>query len=324
MRKFWPALLIAFCFLINFGVFRIGAGENNGADNQIAVLNKSTALHLIKGTVRVKPAMNANESGSGSVIYCSKRSKESNDSKYYSYILTCHHVVGDSPTAYVEKFIYPHNQKIEVIIGYTGEVVLQDTKQDLALIEVISDFPFDDVIAIATDKDIEALTLYDSAYMVGCALADPPYITNGNISNFNYEDKYYQTSATTIFGDSGGAICLASGKLLGVATVVRGYRDPFKIVHPHPCSTLSTPAPTIRKWFTESNFGFLITSDQGTLDDSLQLRKKLKEEAEKEALEKAKLKAAREAREKALKEAQKKIEKEKKDAEKEKLNHPNK
>lgn len=203
--------------------------KNDVADAPIASnLSSETAGHLLRSTVRISVG---STTGTGVVLY-SKHQPNSLDPRYYTYILTCAHVVAGASffnPIIVENFHYLNGATIVAVTNYRAEIVAISREIDTAVIQVLSSMPLNDHVTIFPPNNFYSSKVYLPIYVVGCGLGKQPYITNGNVSSYWAEknpdnhvtvDFPLQLSAPTIFGNSGGGVYDANGRLMGIIQTI--------------------------------------------------------------------------------------------------------
>lgn len=263
-----------------------------------AELTSGNAIHLLKSTVRITyeeeislPNMGVigkrTGTGSGVILYSGQRKTTSYDPRFYTYILTCAHVVDSYQTVTIETFHYFDNNVIVATSRYTGQVIAKDEIKDMAIVEVLSAKKIEESAILLPPTQYYTRNIYESAYVVGCGLAKPPYITNGNICNLESDDEQLQITSATIFGNSGGGVFSASGQLLGIVRAISSAHG-----CPYPHAAFAVPIWTISLFLIDNHLGFILDS-KSDLDQSLIDRKEagvkqeiLKTEKEKEEAEK--------------------------------------
>lgn len=240
-------------------------------------LSKETFFHILNSTVRLSGPTGQ---GTGVVIYSEQRKDVPGDKNYYTYIITCHHVLHGAKVLKVEQFEYSDGRVISNINTYDNcQVINSDEKLDTAIIEVKSPRKFNAVATFVTNEEISTSTLNDRVFVCGCPLASEPIVTDGNISSFKMpQSGNFQITAPIMYGNSGGGVFTQSGKILGIAKAVRVFNGV-----PYPHAGMATPAPSIRDWLQSIRLGFIINLEDGTSIDTLIMERDLaaKEEAKK-------------------------------------------
>ena len=125
--------------------------------------------------------------------------------------------------------------------------------------------------------------IFDKLFIVGCGLGVPPFPTDGMLTGKDVQIDYYpywQTSAPSIFGNSGGAVFRAETlEYMGIPSRIicdGGMFSRDAITH----IGYFCPPTEIHKFLTDQGFHFLIDSthtEAGDLDALAE--KKRKEES---------------------------------------------
>jgi S1-C subfamily serine protease len=258
------------------------------------VMTQKTALEILNATVRVT----AGESiGTGVILF-----EKEVESIHYSYIITNNHVINNKDEVSIESFTYLKKQTISSTTLYKGRVISKDPHLDLALVQVLTPSNIGNAISFETKDIVTNLTLYQPVYIAGCALARPPFVTNGNVAHISAVSSVI--TAFSIFGNSGGGVYDASGKLVGIVRGVSMIQVPPRGIQiPEPNLTHMIPGPLVRSWLIVTNFSFIIDSNdclithldfldqQQALILDQQQKKAEKAKAAKEKAEKARAKA---------------------------------
>lgn len=237
-------------------------------------MTQETRLHLIKSSFRISTPTGA---GTGFAVFSGQRNLGSGDSKYYSYLVTCAHVTKMFQSVVVEKFHYENNRRIFASTHYNGNVILLDTANDLALIEVSSDTQFRDIVNFVSPAEFKRMQLGAPVWVVGCGLADPPYVSSpGYIASFD-SDGSIRVTSPLIFGNSGGGVYTADGKVIGVCRalpIIRGWGQVY------PNYGYCVPVWTVDTWLRTNGFGFLNNAQDGSsLDRVFDIRERAELEA---------------------------------------------
>lgn len=229
---------------------------------------QATKLHLIKASFKVNTPTG---SGTGFAIFSGQRKSASGDTKYYNYLVTCAHVTRGSETVSVEQFHYSEDRRIFASTSYEGKVLLLDTAHDLSLIEVASDVPFRDVVSLVTPADYKKMKLGEQVWVVGCGLANPPYVSSaGYVASFDSEQ--IRVTSPIIFGNSGGGMYTIDGKLLGVCRAIPIMHN-WNQVYPN-CG-YCVPVWTVDIWLRINGYGFLNHANDGSsLDRIFEIRER--------------------------------------------------
>lgn len=233
--------------------------------------------------------------GSGTVVYC----KEIEPGKYSTYILTNHHVISDAISiseewdstlgknkkverlalVYVEIFKY---RDVSVPVGtlrVEADIKIYNEAEDMGLIRLRYDDPVCNVAALPERN--KTFLVLDESIAVGCSLSFPPLPTVGIITRLGVNIRslpYHMSSAQIIYGNSGGAMFLPDGLLIGIPSLVPvvGWGTP--ITH----MGLFIPIDRVYDWFEKEYYDFIFDRDK-TESESLESREKEIEEKRKNA-----------------------------------------
>ena len=222
--------------------------------------------------------------GSGTVIYSDRR----DDGEVWTMILTNHHVI-TSAVKLVEEFdpkkgteiMREHRRPVRIrfwsysnfssAIGTSGRIahiVAWDKHRDLSLLRVEDKERVYEGVATLWPEDADGPFVFQRAWAVGSGLGNPPYPTEGLLSNTTAKDRdgysLYQASAPIIFGNSGGSLYVYSEireryELIGVTSMVSavGWGTPI----PH--MAWSRPVNEIRAFVRENDLGWVIGDPPG-------------------------------------------------------------
>lgn len=231
-------------------------------------------------TIRVRAG---NATGSGTIIYCGEREEADEDGElgFSTYALTNHHVVDSAirveknfdPQAgktvtkdyrdfvQIEAFSYKNRSTITGRTTAEAEIMAYHEKRDLALLRLRSNAKFDYVAKILPTSHAREVHMYDKLYVVGCGLGQPPFPTSGMLTGKDVTIDYYpywQTSAPSIFGNSGGAVFRASTlEFMGVPSRISATGTMFArdaITH----IGYFCPPAEIHKFLLDQGFNFLV------------------------------------------------------------------
>lgn len=249
-------------------------------------LSQNLALDLINATVRVvRVGLPGN--GTGIVIYSQKTASRS----YYHFILTAAHCIDQSAQMSIERFFYRENKYVEVTTSPLADVLFVDAESDIAVLKVWDALPFPYVPEIITEEDFKLIRLYEPVYVVGCPLGALPFVTNGNLSGVNViSKKHLAFTAPVMYGNSGGPVFTADGKLLGMVKMMA--RTPNGQAYPH--SAFAVPAWAIAKFLKDNQLGFIAKAKDGSSFETLEKFLKEKEEREQAEREAKEAEAAKE------------------------------
>jgi len=240
--------------------------------------------------VRVSAGMDA---GSGTIIY-SKPSEGSD--KYSTYVLTNHHVIDfaivikeewDSNLGknrkverrglvYVEIFKY---RNISVPVGtmkVESDIILYNQAEDMALLKLRFEEKLDYVAKLPPIEGLDDYHVLDESIAVGCSLSFPPLPTTGIITRLNFQFNslpYHMSSSQIIYGNSGGAMFLTNGMLIGIPSLVAiiGWGTP--VTH----MGLFIPISRVEKWLNEQHLDFIFDPSQNEKECFEQREKSIKE-----------------------------------------------
>ena len=136
-----------------------------------------------------------------------------------------------SDTAPINVDVYTYN-RAGIFIGVTKKpalLITLDDDVDLAVVKLVDDV---NVLPSATlpARDLD-VGVFDPVVAVGAGLGNPPFPTEGVISNTDVElqgHRYFQESASIIYGNSGGALFRFNPdtkhyELIGVPARVAAY-----------------------------------------------------------------------------------------------------
>ena len=217
--------------------------------------------------------------GSGTIVYSGWRK----GGEAWTMVLTNHHVVKGA-IRIVEEFDpkkgkevkREHRRPVKIRFwsyndfssaigtsGRTAYIVAWDKHRDLALLRVEDKEKVYDNVAILWPEDVEGPFVFQKAWAVGSGLGNPPYPTEGLLSNTTAKDtegySLYQASAPIVFGNSGGSLYVYSEtrkayELIGVPSMVSavGYGSIISFV------AWSRPIGEIRSFLRQADFGWVL------------------------------------------------------------------
>lgn len=173
--------------------------------------------------------------GSGTIIY-----SQPGEERCETYVLTNHHVVASQikvekqwdtllqrdrkrdvlGTPQVEVFQYDFGSRVIGGTSYQTDIVCYDKNEDMALLRIRAPQQFPWVAQMYPRDQVEELQCFMPVWTVGCGLGEKPVITAGFLSSFGNEidnKDYFLSTASSIFGNSGGATFLGeTGEMIGV------------------------------------------------------------------------------------------------------------
>lgn len=282
------AALVTFTLLFTADRYLV---KNYQENHRVVILNTSeatppktmsqdTALHLIHASFKV---ITPTGSGTCFAVWTGQRNAASGDTHFYTYLVTCAHVVKAEKSVIVQQFRYLDDRMIYATTSFGGDVVSRDVKLDLALIEVQAEEPFHDLVTFVQPSDLKKMRLAEPVYTCGCGLGNPPYVANaGNIANFN-ADGAIQVTSPIIFGNSGGGVYTADGKLLGVTRAIP-WAQPGQV---YPEAGLAVPVWTVDLWLIINGYGFVDGNEGSSIDNVFEAREKAQKELQKLLQERA-------------------------------------
>lgn len=189
--------------------------------------------------------------GSGTIIYCQPDLK--NPAEYITLGLTNHHVVEANITykdmwdslakrqvkkevvdpISVEVFDYVYDSTVVSSNRHRAHVLAYDQVHDLAVFRIDSPKVFPYIAKLIPRDNIKNLRLFEDVVVAGCSLAHDPFCNFGQLtylSEIIEQKKYVMTNASSIFGNSGGALFLAeTGELIGVPSRISGIQLGFGV-----------------------------------------------------------------------------------------------
>ena len=273
--RFFQFILVAGLFCLGAACTQLDTKENKTPQVKFnPELSPETAMHLLQSTVRVTVG---GTTGTGVIVY-SKRRSLNLDPRYYSYVLTCAHVVEDANEAFppfIETFYYLDDNAIVARASFKAEIVAIDAKLDVAVLQIMSPKPLQDCVEILPPGSFFNHRLNDSVYVVGCGLGNEPFITSGNISSFQVNHDVgallnldaLKMTAATIYGNSGGGVYNHQGLLMGLAQSI-------DLTHgtPYEHSAYAVPIWSIALFLRENRLGFTVGIDSTNIDEFMAYR----------------------------------------------------
>lgn len=240
------------------------------------------ALHekALYPTIRVRTEKGQ---GSGTILYCGDRTEPDEDGElgFSTYALTNHHVVASAirvektfdPLAgkyvtrdyrervQVEVFDYKNRSTITARTTAEAEIMAYHEKRDLALLRLVTNQRFPYVASLLPADEARTVHMFDKLFLIGCGLGQPPFPTDGMLTGKDVQIDHYgywQTSAPSIFGNSGGAVFLARTlQLMGVPSRISTNGGMFSrdaITH----IGFFCPPQEITKFIVDQGFNFLV------------------------------------------------------------------
>lgn len=240
-----------------------------------------------------------NAAGSGTIIY--SEPDEKNEGEFLTFVLTNHHVIESLIThkeewdstvgkkierefkekAKVETFTYIRDSIVDSSNRYDADIVAYDVNHDLAILKIDSPRKFEHVAKILPEEKIKDIRLFMDVVVSGCSFAHEPFCNFGQLTflkEFIEQKKYFMTNASSIFGNSGGALFLKdTGELIGVVsritTVQLGFS--FDVI-----SWMGFSAHTERlyEFFKEQELKFLF-NEADNYYDAMKRREQRKKKA---------------------------------------------
>lgn len=273
-------------------------------DDMWEAMNVDLHEKTLYPTIRVR---SGNATGSGTIIYCGDREEADEDGEFgfSTYALTNHHVVSSAirveqnfdPQAgkkvtkdyrdfvQIEAFDYKNRSTITGRMTAEAEIMAYHEKRDLALLRIRSNQKFDYVASILPSNQARQVHIFDKLYIVGCGLGQPPFPTSGMLTGKDVSIDYYpywQTSAPSIFGNSGGAVFRASTlEFMGVPSRISTNGSMFSrdaITH----IGYFCPPAEIHKFLLDQGFNFLVDDSHTEAADLKCLAEKCGEDDDEE------------------------------------------
>ena len=241
-------------------------------------------------TIRIKADR---ATGSGTIIYCGERTEKDEDGEYgfSTYVLTNHHVVSEAirveerfdpqkgktvkkdyrDFVQVEVFAYKNRSTITARTTAEAEIMAYHEKRDIALLRLRTNEEFKFVAKLLKSEEAKNVHIFDKLYVVGCGLGQPPFPTSGMLTGKDVTIDYFpywQTSAPSIFGNSGGAVFRGETlEMMGIPSriSVRGgmFGGNDAITH----IGYFCPPAEIHRFLQEEGFLFLVDDSHNEADD---------------------------------------------------------
>jgi S1-C subfamily serine protease len=157
--------------------------------------------------------------------------------------------------------------------GRTAHIVAWDRHRDLALLRVEDKEKVYDNVAVLWPEDADGPYVFQKSWAVGSGLGNPPYPTEGLLSNTTAKDTegyaLYQASAPIIFGNSGGSLYVYSDlrgdyELIGVPSMVSavGFGSIVSFI------AWSRPIAEIRSFLRQADYGWVVGDDPPEEEES--------------------------------------------------------
>jgi len=242
---------------------------------QSGVTPEQEHMEMLYPTVLVRVGSG---SGSGTVIY----SKENEDRKYESFILTNWHVIkgyvkiskvwNSDKKEHVETEnrrpvnvdLWEYNNYSTAVgtIGRLARIMAYDKSRDLALLKVEDEErPMPYVATIYPEDLDDGPWIFQTVYAVGAGLGKPPFPTMGLLAGYGRDqdgNALYLSTSPIIYGNSGGSLYVYSPRnhyeLIGVPSMVSAYGWGSVVSH----MAWSRPISEIRIFLRESSYGFIL------------------------------------------------------------------
>ena len=246
--------------------------------------------------VRIRTAKTG---GSGTVIY--SKPLKGKPEEYESFVLTCAHVIDDAidirkawdtllkrnidkeftNQVQVEIFEYVYISKVNSSNAYRADIVAYDKVTDLAVLKLESPRPCPFVADIIPKDKIDTIKVFSDAYASGCSLGHEPICNQGQITYLTEKMDnrvYLMSNCSSIFGNSGGALFLAStGEQIGVTARITGIQLGFGL-DIITWMGFSVSPQEIYKFFDEQELKFLY-DPKDTYEEALKRREKKQHDA---------------------------------------------
>jgi serine protease Do len=140
------------------------------------------------------------------------------------YILTCYHLVKDSPLVYVT--VFTSNRK-----SYKADIIGVDAEEDLAVLKISPD----ERLPTARLGNSDLIKITDTVLTIGSPFGFEHTVTEGVVSDDKrsliIDGKLYgdlfQTDASINRGSAGGALIDTEGEVIGVNTAIVSGSDYF-------------------------------------------------------------------------------------------------
>ena len=211
---------------------------------------------LIKRVVQVH---NGDGGGSGTIL----GSFQGVDGTFRTYILTAEHVVEDAKEVVVIDFHYLRKLQVASSLRFNAKVVDTSKEIDCALLEIKTDDSWGRSVELVRSDTLTGVTLGDKIIAIGGPALEPPSVTEGRLAVWGRKD--FRFSAPIAGGDSGGAVFLHDGRLIGMITGCKVLDSPMgltMVCH----MAVGTTAPIMATWLKAIGAGFLVGDKDKTVE----------------------------------------------------------
>jgi S1-C subfamily serine protease len=181
----------------------------------------------------------------------------------------------------IEAYAYKNRSTITSRTTADAEIMAYHEKRDIALLRLRTNQKFDHVATILAKEQSKDIHIFDPLYIVGCGLGQPPFPTSGMLTGKDVQIDnfpYWQTSAPSIYGNSGGAVFRGETlEFMGIPSRISVSGNMFSrdaITH----IGYFCPPIEIHKFLTEQGFHFLVDDSHNEADDLKAIRERGSEE----------------------------------------------
>lgn len=255
--------------------------------------------YIIYPTVRVRVGK---AGGSGLIVYSDK--VPDSEDRYETYIMTCWHVVEGAiktvkkkhPFAdrfidmevrelvQVEIFEYEEMSTIVGATQYNADIMAWDKEFDLAILKLQTSRQLPHVAKLYPKARSDEIKLGMGTFSCGCSLGHEPILNKGRIMGKHdmiENQKYWLSTANTIFGNSGGSDFLVETlEYIGITARISGYQLGFS-VDIITWMGFVIPIETIYRFWDEQIFQFIYDKNYNSKQCDVLREKKRKEEEKK-------------------------------------------